>query len=192
MIVGGRRKLHPDVRQAVLEHREVDHDAQPLPQVLLKADWPIGAAPDDIAQALGLAHQRDGHDTGRLADLERSIDVEADQRHAAHGAAATMPIEITCSLLTHSGSSGARRGRANRRATFAPLAVYRGARETLDWSHMSLHAAAPRSAASRGRLMTTLFAAQVLGSTGHSIGMAVGSIMAAGIMGTNTWSGVPI
>ena len=40
--------------------------------------------------------------------------------------------------------------------------------------------------------MTTLFAAQVCGSTGHSIGMAVGSIMAAGIMGTNTWSGVPI
>ena len=40
--------------------------------------------------------------------------------------------------------------------------------------------------------MATLFAAQVCGSTGHSIGMAVGSIMAAGIMGTNTWSGVPI
>ena len=57
---------------------------------------------------------------------------------------------------------------------------------------MSLDAAAPRSAASRGRLMATLFAAQVCGSTGHSIGMAVGSIMAAGIMGTNTWSGVPI
>jgi hypothetical protein len=52
---------------------------------------------------------------------------------------------------------------------------------------MSLQAAAPRSAASRGRLMITLFAAQVCGSTGHSIGMAVGSIMAAGIMGTNTW-----
>ena len=40
--------------------------------------------------------------------------------------------------------------------------------------------------------MAALFAAQVCGSTGHSIGMAVGSIMAAGIMGTNTWSGVPI
>lgn len=40
--------------------------------------------------------------------------------------------------------------------------------------------------------MATLFAAQVCGSTGHSIGMAVGSIMAAGITGTNTWSGVPI
>src|SRR3989441_12087994 len=47
-------------------------------------------------------------------------------------------------------------------------------------------------ATSRGRLMATLFAAQVCGSTGHSIGMAVGSIMAAGITGTNTWSGVPI
>src|SRR3989441_2111312 len=47
-------------------------------------------------------------------------------------------------------------------------------------------------ATSRGRLMAALFAAQVCGSTGHSIGMAVGSIMAAGITGTNTWSGVPI
>src|SRR6188508_709244 len=44
----------------------------------------------------------------------------------------------------------------------------------------------------RGRLMATLFVAQVLGSTGHSIGMAVGGIMAAAITGTNTWIGVPI
>src|SRR5213593_4351241 len=47
-------------------------------------------------------------------------------------------------------------------------------------------------ASSRGRLMAALFAAQVCGSTGHSIAMAVGSIMAAAITGTNTWSGVPI
>jgi MFS family permease len=40
--------------------------------------------------------------------------------------------------------------------------------------------------------MTALFVAQVLGSTGHSIGMAVGSIVAAGITGTDTWSGLPI
>jgi MFS family permease len=40
--------------------------------------------------------------------------------------------------------------------------------------------------------MATLFVAQVCGSTGHSIGLAVGSIMAAAITGTNTWSGVPI
>jgi MFS family permease len=40
--------------------------------------------------------------------------------------------------------------------------------------------------------MATLFAAQVGGSTAHSIALAVGSIMAAGITGTNTWSGVPI
>ena len=44
----------------------------------------------------------------------------------------------------------------------------------------------------RGRLMTTLFAAQVCGSTGHSIGMAIGGIMAAGITGTNKWSGMPV
>jgi MFS family permease len=45
---------------------------------------------------------------------------------------------------------------------------------------------------SRRRLMATLFAAQVCGSTGHSMSLAVGSIMAASITGTNTWSGMPI
>jgi MFS family permease len=40
--------------------------------------------------------------------------------------------------------------------------------------------------------MATLFAAQVCGSTGHSIGMAVGGIMASAITGTNAWSGVPV
>ena len=44
----------------------------------------------------------------------------------------------------------------------------------------------------RGKLMATLFVAQVCGSTGHSIGMAIGSILAASITGTNTWSGVPV
>jgi MFS family permease len=44
----------------------------------------------------------------------------------------------------------------------------------------------------RGVLMATLFAAQVFGSTGHSIGMAVGGIMAADITGANTWSGLPV
>src|SRR4029453_17428844 len=53
-------------------------------------------------------------------------------------------------------------------------------------------AEAPRSAASRGRLMATLFAAQVCGSTGHSIGMAIGGIMAAGSTGTHTWSGMRV
>lgn len=40
--------------------------------------------------------------------------------------------------------------------------------------------------------MATLFAAQVSGSTGFSMGMAVGAIMAAAITGTNTWSGLPV
>jgi MFS family permease len=44
----------------------------------------------------------------------------------------------------------------------------------------------------RGRLMATLFVAQVCGSTGHSISLAVGSILAASITGTNTWSGLPV
>ncbi|HXJ77919.1 MAG TPA: MFS transporter [Candidatus Methylomirabilis sp.] len=40
--------------------------------------------------------------------------------------------------------------------------------------------------------MGTLFAAQVCGSAGHSIGMAVGGIMAAEITGTNAWTGLPV
>jgi MFS family permease len=40
--------------------------------------------------------------------------------------------------------------------------------------------------------MGALFAAQVCGSTGHSIGMAVGGIMAAEITGTNAWTGLPV
>jgi MFS family permease len=55
----------------------------------------------------------------------------------------------------------------------------------------ALTTTSPRRAV-RAKLMATLFVAQVCGSTGHSIGMAVGSIMAASITGTNTWSGVPI
>lgn len=45
---------------------------------------------------------------------------------------------------------------------------------------------------SRGRLMGALFAAQVCGSAGQSIGMAVGGIMAAEITGTNAWTGLPV
>ncbi len=57
-----------------------------------------------------------------------------------------------------------------------------------------MHALTPTSSrgAVRAKLLTTLFVAQVCGSTGHSIGLAVGSIMAASITGTNTWSGVPV
>src|SRR5581483_4010831 len=44
----------------------------------------------------------------------------------------------------------------------------------------------------RGALMGTLFAAQVAASTGFTMSLAVGSIMAAAITGTNTWSGLPV
>src|SRR5688572_24038760 len=46
--------------------------------------------------------------------------------------------------------------------------------------------------ARRGMLLATLFAAQVGGSTGFSMTLAVGAIMAAAITGTNTWSGLPV
>jgi MFS family permease len=49
-----------------------------------------------------------------------------------------------------------------------------------------------RAVPSRGKLMLTLFAAQVCASTAHSMSLAVGSIMAAVITGTNTTSGLPV
>jgi MFS family permease len=45
---------------------------------------------------------------------------------------------------------------------------------------------------SRTKLMVTLFVAQVCGSTGHSMTLAVGAIMAAELAGTNTVSGLPV
>src|ERR1700751_651878 len=45
---------------------------------------------------------------------------------------------------------------------------------------------------SRGRLMGALFAAQVCGSTGHSMSLAVAGILAAQITGSNAWSGLPV
>ena len=51
---------------------------------------------------------------------------------------------------------------------------------------------ASRLGSVRTKLMATLFVAQVCGSTGQSIVLAVGSILAASITGTNTWSGLPV
>ena len=44
----------------------------------------------------------------------------------------------------------------------------------------------------RTRLLGTLLWAQIFGSTGHSLSLAVGSIVAADITGSNTWSGLPV
>jgi MFS family permease len=44
----------------------------------------------------------------------------------------------------------------------------------------------------RAKLLTTLFVAQVCGSTAHSMSLAVGSIMAVAITGTNTASGLAV
>src|SRR5262245_2075467 len=57
---------------------------------------------------------------------------------------------------------------------------------------MTRHTGSREAVPARARLMITLFLAQVCGSTGHSIGMAVGGIMAASITGTNTWTGLPV
>src|SRR5262249_49785070 len=81
-------------------------------------------------------------------------------------------------------------------ALFAPPLTSRPRSGTV--SAVSRSMASPVSPAaigaawSRGRLMGALFAAQVCGSAGHSIGMAVGGITAAEITGTNAWTGIPV
>jgi MFS family permease len=44
----------------------------------------------------------------------------------------------------------------------------------------------------RARLIGTLLAAQICGSTAHSISLAIGSVVAAELTGSNTWSGLPV
>src|SRR4051794_26192661 len=46
--------------------------------------------------------------------------------------------------------------------------------------------------AARSRLMTTLLAAQVCGSTANTLTLAMGSIVAADLTGDNTLSGIPV
>src|SRR5262245_49836247 len=104
-------------------------------------------------------------------------------------------IPITCSLALapRQGTCAARRSdRANDFADFSRLAVYGVQSDSYTASSMLTTAPTPRTTPRRARLMTTLFAAQVCGSTGHSIGMAIGGIMGAAITGTNTWSGMPV
>jgi MFS family permease len=57
---------------------------------------------------------------------------------------------------------------------------------------MTISTSGPPPLERRRVLMAALFAAQVCGSTGHSISMAVGGIMAADITGTNAWTGLPV
>src|SRR5436309_12597610 len=78
----------------------MDGDVESLPEVLLVADRPISAASDEIAEALRRSDQRDGHDARGLAHLERPIDVEADQRHPAHGSPAPSVFSAMVFIVT--------------------------------------------------------------------------------------------
>ena len=49
------------------------------PHALLTADRPVGAAADDVAQRERFPHARDRDDPGRIADFERTVDVETDE-----------------------------------------------------------------------------------------------------------------
>src|SRR5688500_11390326 len=72
----------------MLEHREVRGHLEPRPHRLLEADRAIRAAPDQIAERLGTAHQRHRDDARRVADLQRAVDVEAEQHRADQGSPA--------------------------------------------------------------------------------------------------------
>src|SRR5690242_17612868 len=82
---GGEARLQ--LPEPVLEHREVDGDAEGAPQRLLVGDRPIRAAADEVAELLRRFDERNRDHAGRLAALERAVDVEADER-TAHGSPA--------------------------------------------------------------------------------------------------------
>src|SRR5438105_8118339 len=57
---------------------------------------------------------------------------------------------------------------------------------------MNARIGAGAAAPERGRLIGVLLAAVVCAGTGQSIAMAIGSIVAADLTGTNTWAGLPV
>jgi len=80
VVVGRCGEARSHIGEAMLQDREVDGDGQSRPQGLLVSDGPVRAAPDDVAELLGLSHQGYGDDAGRLAHLQRPVDVKADER----------------------------------------------------------------------------------------------------------------
>src|SRR2546428_9816990 len=111
-----------------------------------------------------------------------------------HPASRRIFLPVRTSVFTLSSARNARRDSV-RRPAFADL-LWRLSPSRCATSYYDVVSSLPSSAGSplrrRGALMATLFAAQVCGSTGFSMSMAVGAIMAAAITGTNTWSGLPV
>src|SRR5438132_69673 len=111
-----------------------------------------------------------------------------------HPASRRIFLPVRTSVFTRSSARNARRDAVHWPA-FADL-LWRASPPRCAASYYDVVTSLPSSAGSplrrRGALMATLFAAQVCGSTGFSMSMAVGAIMAAAITGTNTWSGLPV
>src|SRR2546428_1307685 len=111
-----------------------------------------------------------------------------------HPASRRIFLPVRTSVFTLSSARNARRDAVHRPA-FTDL-LWRASPPRCAASYYDVVTSLPSVAGSplrrRGALMATLFAAQVCGSTGFSMSMAVGAIMAAAITGTNTWSGLPV
>src|SRR3989454_12183182 len=111
-----------------------------------------------------------------------------------HPASRRIFLPVRTSVFTRSSARNARRDAVHWPA-FADL-LWRASPPRCAASYYDVVSSLPSFAGSplrrRGVLMATLFAAQVGGSTGFSMSMAVGAIMAAAITGSNTWSGLPV
>jgi hypothetical protein len=87
-------------RQMVLAADEVHLDSEPGPHPLLLARCPVRGTADDVAVGQCRSNNTDRDRTGRLPDLERAVDVEAD-----HHSGRTMRHPITSRFVASTGRS---------------------------------------------------------------------------------------
>jgi DNA-binding MarR family transcriptional regulator len=76
----GKSALH--FGQVMLASDEIDDDAGVIPEALLVVPHPVGGTPDKAALTLQLDHRAERDRPGRVAELERPVDVEADQERS--------------------------------------------------------------------------------------------------------------
>src|SRR5712691_191336 len=74
-----RVELSFDQIELVLQHSECDGYVMFHPDALLIADYPVGAAADNVAQIFRLAHHLHGDIARRVAHLQRAVYVKTDE-----------------------------------------------------------------------------------------------------------------
>src|SRR5690606_28026329 len=76
-------KARPNIIQHVLGRHEVHLDAARRPEGTLRGRKPVGATADQKPEFLGPPHHLNGNAARRVTELERAINIKADQ--VCHG-----------------------------------------------------------------------------------------------------------